>query len=790
MADLHKYVDPDVVGGDGDGSSWANAYSSLNLAEAGLQENLTDNGGDTMTIHCRSSGTIDATAVEFSGWTTNATCYLTVTQDDFPSDGVYSESEYVLHNNDAGGALTVDVEYFRIDKLQIKVTASSDTRKGIAIGGGTIGASSDIRFGNVIVKGVCSGTGAAWGIYISDGTVKVYNCVVYDFISGSDNGFRGILVNGGDAANIYNCTVFNCYWGMFQGGGSPNAYNCLVCNCADDFKGTWATIDYCASDDGDGTNAEDFTAEATDWGKVFNDYANDDFRLKNYTTSPCCVGQGTDDPGSGLYSDDICGNARTSTWDIGAFEYVSPVVNQTVTPSTQALSLSLQSPAIAYDFKQAVDTLAATLAVQSPTITLSSTQTPSTLSLSLSQHEPTIKFDMTVCPAVQGLILTVNDTVESFDMVVSVVSQALSLSQYDPSVSYDMTVFPDKQTITLSILGPTTAFDQTVLVDTLSLALSQQAPNVAYDITVLPSTQSLTLSIQNPTTHYDYLLSVATLALTLAVQDPTITSGVSLTVQPSTLGLSLSLSTPDIAYDMTALVDTLSLALSQHDVSVSYDYAVAIGAALALALTIQSPTVSTGASVTIQPTTLGLVISLNSPTTAYDYKQVVDAQGLSLSLGTPDVAYDYKQAVDAQGLSLSLNSPTVVYDYRQVVESLGMALSLRQPGVAHDYTVAIDSVLSLLMALNSPTVGAGVSVTVQPSAQGLVLGLQSPSVNYDYTQVVSTLHLIAEQYDIEVEYDFLLDVETLAMSLALNDPTISIGEALAAACFLLMKKAK
>jgi hypothetical protein len=35
------------------------------------------------------------------------------------------------------------------------------------------------------------------------------------------------------------------------------------------------------------------------------------------------VGTGTDDPGAGLYSDDITGTARTSVWDIGADEYVA-----------------------------------------------------------------------------------------------------------------------------------------------------------------------------------------------------------------------------------------------------------------------------------------------------------------------------------------------------------------------------------------------------------------------------------------------------------------------------------
>jgi hypothetical protein len=55
MADLHYYVDTDVVGGAGDGSSWANAFSSLQDCDDAVAQNLTDGDGDTCTIHCRAS---------------------------------------------------------------------------------------------------------------------------------------------------------------------------------------------------------------------------------------------------------------------------------------------------------------------------------------------------------------------------------------------------------------------------------------------------------------------------------------------------------------------------------------------------------------------------------------------------------------------------------------------------------------------------------------------------------------------------------------------------------------
>lgn len=47
------------------------------------------------------------------------------------------------------------------------------------------------------------------------------------------------------------------------------------------------------------------------------------FKLQE--TSPA-IGEGIDNPGSGLYDDDICQLVRTSTWDIGAFEYIAAIL--------------------------------------------------------------------------------------------------------------------------------------------------------------------------------------------------------------------------------------------------------------------------------------------------------------------------------------------------------------------------------------------------------------------------------------------------------------------------------
>ena len=82
--------------------------------------------------------------------------------------------------------------------------------------------------------------------------------------------------------------------------------------CRGEKKGGGTTVDYCASDDGDGTNA--VAPSGANWANEFSNAAGGDFTL---VAGGNCEGGGTDDPGSGLYSNDMDGDAYTSPWSIG-----------------------------------------------------------------------------------------------------------------------------------------------------------------------------------------------------------------------------------------------------------------------------------------------------------------------------------------------------------------------------------------------------------------------------------------------------------------------------------------
>ena len=315
-------VDPD----NGAGTD----YTSLAAAIAGEARDLVT-ADEQLTIKCRCTGGTADGAVTVDGFTTDATRYVKIWTDPTESyrhAGIFpSGNKYRIESTNAI-ALTVQDNYVRLVGVALKLTLTTGTSYCIRTNAG----GGNFRVEKCFLLGDCTGTGGAVGIYayINGTTLTVISSTVTGFISSSnptDTGFAALSAfNSSTAFWLYNCTLCNSYYGLVIGpNGGSYAYNCAVFNNANDFhsSGATLTIDYCASDDGDGTNAVDISpgaTEADDWAACFTDYANGDFSLKSDSV---CVGAGTDDPGSGLYSDDILGNTRTSTWDIGAFEYVS-----------------------------------------------------------------------------------------------------------------------------------------------------------------------------------------------------------------------------------------------------------------------------------------------------------------------------------------------------------------------------------------------------------------------------------------------------------------------------------
>ena len=305
-----KVIDPD----NGTGTD----YTSLNAWEAGEQKDLVT--ADEIAIaKCRcSSGSADTTAVTIDGWTTDETRYIKIWTDpseNYRHDGKWNTSKYRLEY--AGTVLNIKESNVYVEGLQVYISSQSDYLYGIY---------SDVGISNIkISKNVIKGSGGTStfqrGIYFTNTgstNIKVWNNLVYD-VAGLGMNF----VTSQENAIVYNNTIVDCNnVGIQLSYRAVVAKNNLVDNCAGgDFGSeTWGSgTDYNASSDGTAPGANSRTNQTF----TFVDEANDDFHLASNDAGAKDYGTDLSSDPNLAFSDDIDGDTRSGTWDIGADEYVA-----------------------------------------------------------------------------------------------------------------------------------------------------------------------------------------------------------------------------------------------------------------------------------------------------------------------------------------------------------------------------------------------------------------------------------------------------------------------------------
>lgn len=327
-----RYVDTGAVAG-GDGTT--SAVSGANAAYVDLQKcivrelaadaDLSDEGW--LVIHCNrtNGGGVDANNVNITGFT-QGDYGVSILQDDFPSDGIWSDSAYSLAIANGAALTTAEPTILTNFQLTNTDTAGVDTR-GIVY-------SANLTIDSCIIRGQASGDKARGVSPGASGlTLIIVNSVIYGWVDGADADFIAIYIGANGTINIYNSTVVGNYIGI-QDGASPTITikNSYFGN-TDDFVNTINVIDYVVSNEditgfgGYGGNYWHLpTAGSGDYSSDFENAASGDFRLKG--TASACLNTGVSQPSGGsTYDFDIIDTVRPqgAAWDIGAYERESSI---------------------------------------------------------------------------------------------------------------------------------------------------------------------------------------------------------------------------------------------------------------------------------------------------------------------------------------------------------------------------------------------------------------------------------------------------------------------------------
>jgi len=328
-------------------------YSSLSAWETGEQRNLVASN-EIATARIEGVWTQpDNSVVTISGWTTSPTNYIRIyTTPEARHNGKWDTGAYMLGDGLTHGRMISIVEnYVKVEGIQI-YTSNWGNDYGIYV----TGIESSIS--NNILKGKSGG--ATLMFFYADangitGNQKIWNNILYN------SGGEGIYSY--DSASIYSNTVYNTslvgIYGYNFPAGKVILKNNIVQNTTDCYQGGFGfASDYniCNFNDVDTSN-NIFTGGVSSVNFVNSSIG--DFHLSSLDTSALNRGIGLSSDSNLAFTNDIDGQIRTGTWDIGADEYVQSGLDLTspitiASPfggtytSTQSVSLTANEPATIY----------------------------------------------------------------------------------------------------------------------------------------------------------------------------------------------------------------------------------------------------------------------------------------------------------------------------------------------------------------------------------------------------------------------------------------------------------
>lgn len=293
-------------------------YTTLAGFEAGEQADLTGTGPAIATI---TESFQDTTSVMFSGWTTTASDYISVTTNGTGRHNGTAGSGYELNMSSQVSGIGLGENYIRIDGIEVHSWGhTSGARYAIGTGGS---AADFITITNCLIHDNTDEGSDIRGIDGDNGANDwmVYNNIIYNLHTASTDVVGTDVMRSG---MLYNNIIYNVSGVAYNEIDSLNTAtlkNNVAINNSDDISGTIGTLEYNAGEDSDfssGTGNFVITQTANNYEDLVVNAPNGDFR---YVTDSQLIDNGTT---IGTFDTDIIGTSRPqgSAWDIGAFEFI------------------------------------------------------------------------------------------------------------------------------------------------------------------------------------------------------------------------------------------------------------------------------------------------------------------------------------------------------------------------------------------------------------------------------------------------------------------------------------
>ncbi|MDP3043706.1 MAG: hypothetical protein Q8N21_04900 [bacterium] len=323
-----------------DGDQWRVASSTDNMwtvSSAGL--------GDSAIAVAKIDGawaSADTTALTITGWTTSAENYIKVyTTTSARHNGKWDNTKYRLTKSN-GSALTISEEFVRVEGLQIGVSGTYAVTANCIVltpqGAGEIHISYNIaKASNSYVSFGSAGIAMPYNTGVGASVAKIWNNIIYDFNNHADNVCIDLYELDWSSVRAYNNTVHNCRTGIDSNQTDFVSKNNIAQNCTNGFNDSFsAGSDYNLSDlagDAPGANSKNST------NVVFVDEANDDFHLSSSDVGAKDFGTDLSADANLPFTNDIDGQTRAGTWDIGADEAAEEIYRSVGPSKTTALAV-------------------------------------------------------------------------------------------------------------------------------------------------------------------------------------------------------------------------------------------------------------------------------------------------------------------------------------------------------------------------------------------------------------------------------------------------------------------